>query len=48
MTRRDIVINYLKTWFVLDFLATFPYTMVFNYDETDMSDDPEDKQNKTS
>ena len=26
MKRREIVKNYLKTWFVLDILASFPYS----------------------
>jgi hypothetical protein len=33
MTRKEIMINYLKTWFVLDALATFPYTWVINFEE---------------
>lgn len=37
MQRKSIVINYLKTWFILDFLASFPYSWVFNY-----NDDPND------
>ncbi len=33
MKRKDIVLNYLKTWFLLDLLASFPYNWVFNFDE---------------
>jgi hypothetical protein len=33
MKRRDIIFNYLKTWFWLDLLASFPYNWVFNLDE---------------
>ena len=29
MKRKDIIINYLKTWFILDLLASFPYNWVF-------------------
>lgn len=32
MQRREIMRNYLKTWFVLDLLASFPYNWVFNLD----------------
>ena len=30
MKRKEIVKNYLKTWFVLDLMASFPYSWVFN------------------
>ena len=30
MKRKEIVKNYLKTWFFLDLLASFPYSWVFN------------------
>ena len=33
MKRRDIIFNYLKTWFWLDLLASFPYNWVFNLDD---------------
>jgi hypothetical protein len=33
MKRRDIIFNYLKTWFWLDLIASFPYNWVFNLDE---------------
>lgn len=33
MKRRDIIFNYLKTWFWLDLLASFPYNWVFNFEE---------------
>ena len=26
--RKEIVINYLKTWFILDLMASFPYNSV--------------------
>jgi hyperpolarization activated cyclic nucleotide-gated potassium channel 2 len=29
MKRRDIILNYIKTWFLLDVLASFPYAWVF-------------------
>ena len=28
MKRKDIVKNYLKTWFFIDLVATFPYSWV--------------------
>jgi hyperpolarization activated cyclic nucleotide-gated potassium channel 2 len=30
MKRKDIVINYLKTWFLIDLVASFPYAWFFN------------------
>ena len=33
MQRREIIMNYVKTWFVLDFFASFPYSWVINYDD---------------
>ena len=30
MKRREIVKNYIKTWFIIDLLASFPYTEVLN------------------
>ena len=35
MKRKEIIKNYLKTWFVLDLLASFPYSWIFkdNVDE---------------
>jgi Ion transport protein len=30
MKRREIIKNYLRTWFVLDVLASFPYSEVFS------------------
>ena len=30
MQRKHIVINYLKTWFMVDLLASFPYSWVVN------------------
>lgn len=32
MKRKDIILNYLKTWFILDLLASFPYSWAFNSD----------------
>lgn len=34
MKRREIVFNYLRTWFILDFLASFPYSWFINFEET--------------
>lgn len=33
MNRKDIIFNYLKSWFILDLLASFPYSWVINYEE---------------
>lgn len=30
MKRKEIIINYLKTWFILDLLASFPYSWVLS------------------
>ena len=35
MNRKDIIVNYLKTWFILDLLASFPYSWIINYEEID-------------
>ena len=37
MKRRDIVINYLKTWFFIDLAASFPYAWFFQLMENDGS-----------
>jgi hyperpolarization activated cyclic nucleotide-gated potassium channel 2 len=29
MKRKEIIKNYLKTWFFLDLLASFPYSWIF-------------------
>jgi hyperpolarization activated cyclic nucleotide-gated potassium channel 2 len=29
MKRREIIMNYLKTWFIIDLVASFPYTWFF-------------------
>lgn len=29
MKRKEIIKNYIKTWFVLDVLASFPYSELF-------------------
>ena len=33
MIRREIVANYLKTWFLLDLIASFPYNWVFDFEQ---------------
>ena len=33
MKRREIIINYLKTWFIIDLVASFPYTWFFPVQE---------------
>ena len=38
MKRKQIIINYLKTWFVLDFLASFPYSWVAPSGDSDGDD----------
>lgn len=30
MKRKEIIINYIKTWFILDMLASFPYSWVMD------------------
>jgi hypothetical protein len=30
MKRKEIVKNYLKTWFLIDLVSSFPYSWVFN------------------
>ena len=32
MKRRHIMCRYLKTWFIVDFIASFPYTWVIDFD----------------
>ena len=40
MKRKDIILNYIKTWFILDMLASFPYSWVMdNDDESEETDD---------
>ena len=34
MNRKDIIVNYAKTWFLLDLIASFPYSWVIDYEET--------------
>ena len=36
MKRREIILNYLKTWFLLDLLASFPYSWFINFDDTNV------------
>ena len=31
MNRKAIIIAYLKSWFILDFLSTFPYTYLIGW-----------------
>jgi hypothetical protein len=45
MKRKDIIINYLKTWFILDVLASFPYSWVI--DGTTGSDEDSDTDSST-
>jgi hypothetical protein len=40
MKRKEIIKNYLKTWFILDILASFPYTWILN-SNTSSSTTPE-------
>lgn len=35
MSRKEIIFNYLKTWFALDMLASFPYSWFINFDSYD-------------
>lgn len=35
MKRRDIIVYYLKTWFLIDLLASFPYSWFINLDDVD-------------
>ena len=37
MKRKDVTINYLKGWFILDVFASFPYTWVVPTPEIDSS-----------
>ena len=37
MGRKEIVSNYLRTWFVMDMLASFPYSWIINYEEQNNS-----------
>lgn len=32
MKRKEIIKNYLKTWFILDLLASFPYSWAMSSD----------------
>ena len=38
MNRKEIISTYLKTWFVLDLIASFPYTWLMGYEEEVSSD----------
>jgi len=43
MKRKEIIKNYLQTWFVMDLLASFPYSMVFKPPtQEDIDDDDDD------
>ena len=37
MNRREIMCNYLRTWFFMDLLASFPYNWVFNFEDNTVS-----------
>jgi hypothetical protein len=39
MERKLIMINYLKTWFILDLMASLPYSWVTGYEEVVMEDE---------
>lgn len=48
MKRKDIVINYIKTWFFIDLVASFPYSWFFEISgytdsiaSSDYYDDPQ-------
>jgi hypothetical protein len=30
MSRKEIILNYLKTWFIFDLLASFPYAWILD------------------
>lgn len=34
MKRKEIIKNYLKTWFFMDLLASFPYSWILTEDNT--------------
>jgi len=38
MKRKEIIKNYIKTWFILDILASFPYSWVFKQEESENTD----------
>lgn len=38
MKRKDIILNYIKTWFILDMLASFPYSWVMTTEDTTSTD----------
>lgn len=35
MKRKEIIKNYVKTWFFLDLLASFPYSWIIDEKKTD-------------
>ncbi len=39
MKRKDIILNYCKTWFFLDLLASFPYSWVISNEDTEEESD---------
>lgn len=39
MKRKEIIGNYIRGWFWLDLLASFPYTWVINFEEEELVDD---------
>ncbi|CDW80454.1 UNKNOWN [Stylonychia lemnae] len=49
MNRRLIITNYLQTWFVLDLLASFPYTWIIdNADKDDNADEDSPNYSQTN
>ena len=33
MKRKTIIMNYCKSWLALDLVASFPYSLVFDYND---------------
>lgn len=46
MKRKEIIKNYLKTWFLIDLVSSFPYSWIFNEDTISLEEDA--LVNKTS
>jgi hyperpolarization activated cyclic nucleotide-gated potassium channel 2 len=42
MSRKEIILNYLKTWFLLDLLASFPYSWIINFEEIEYEESGQD------
>ncbi|CDW82005.1 UNKNOWN [Stylonychia lemnae] len=47
MKRKDIILNYIKTWFILDMLASFPYSWVMDNDKDEENDSSSGKSNNS-